>query len=567
MRLGDFILANTEPILREWESFARSIWPTPAAGSPPPLPSELRDHADAILRATAADMATDQTLVQQALKSRGEARFQADGGVMNRASEDHGSGRATSGFHLNAVVAEYRAVRASVLALWRKSRPEPDDRDLDDLTRFNESIDQSLTHAVASYEAQVLADRQALLDREQAARRDAESANRAKDLFLATLSHEMRTPLNAIVGWLDLLRRPGVTPADLHEGLDVIRRATKAQTQLIEDVLDVSRIVTGKLRLDIRPCTLSEAIHAGIDAVRPAADARDITLDIRLDTTDRPTWCDATRLQQVVWNLVSNAVKFTPKGGRIGVSLNHDHSSSQLQVTDTGNGIAADLLPYVFDRFRQADSSTRRTYGGLGLGLSIAKHIVEQHGGTIAVASEGLGKGATFTVRLPVRPLKSAHATGGTSPPAHSGRPADTASPPPQVDPLPRLDGVRVLVVDDDADARYMLAKVLKSVGAAVTTADGVTAAIDVLGSASPDIIVSDLGMPDEDGFDLIRRVRSPGSPAADVPAIALSGFAHDAERRRALKAGFQLHIAKPVDLQDLTTSIAALTSRLENAT
>ena len=404
MRLADFILANVEPILAEWESFARSIWPNGATADP----AELRDDAEDILRATALDMQSDQTGAQQAEKSKGASRAWDEGGGLTRASSSHGAGRVASGFDLWAVVAEYRALRASVLRLWRESGPAPDLRDLDDVTRFNESIDQSLTHAVRSYAEQVERDREALLANEQASRREAEAANRAKDVFLATLSHEMRTPLNAIVGWLSILRNEDAETRHLQEGLDVIERNTKAQVQLIDDVLDVSRIVSGKLRVDIRPCELTDVINAGVNVVRPAAEARGITLNVQLDPSASGTSCDGVRIQQVVWNLVSNAVKFTPKGGRVDVTLSREQSSFQIQVSDNGQGISAELLPHVFDRFRQADSSTRRRFAGLGLGLSIVKYIVEAHGGTVEANSPGEGKGSTFTVRLPIRAVRIA---------------------------------------------------------------------------------------------------------------------------------------------------------------
>ena len=236
--------------------------------------------------------------------------------------------------------------------------------------------------------------------------REAEAANRAKDVFLATLSHEMRTPLNAIVGWLSILRHEDAETRHFQEGLKVIERNTMAQVQLIDDVLDVSRIVSGKLRVDIRPCELADVINAGVNVMRPAAEARGITLDVRLDPSASGAWCDSVRIQQVVWNLVSNAVKFTPKGGRVDVTLSREQSSFQIQVSDNGQGISSELLPHVFDRFRQADSSTRRKFAGLGLGLSIVKYIVEAHGGTVEANSPGEGKGSTFTVRLPIRAVR-----------------------------------------------------------------------------------------------------------------------------------------------------------------
>ena len=408
MRLADFMLANVEPILAEWEVFARSIWPNAATADP----AEVRDEAADILRATALDMQSGQTSAQQAEKSKGGKRGNEDV-ALTRASSAHGSGRMASGFDLWAVIAEYRALRASVLRLWRESGPAPDLRDVDDLTRFNESIDQSLTHAVRSYAERAEREREALLANEQASRREAEAANRAKDVFLATLSHEMRTPLNAIVGWLSILRHEDADAAHFQEGLNVIERNTRAQVQLIDDVLDVSRIVSGKLRVEIRPCDLRDVINAGVDAVRPAAEARGITLHVQLDPPVSGFSCDAARMQQVVWNLVSNAVKFTPKGGRVDVTLRREQSSLQIQVSDTGEGIRAELLPLVFDRFRQADSSTRRRFAGLGLGLSIVKHIVEAHGGTVNAESPGEGKGSMFTVRLPIRAVQQIREESG----------------------------------------------------------------------------------------------------------------------------------------------------------
>jgi signal transduction histidine kinase/ActR/RegA family two-component response regulator len=561
MRLAEFILANIEPILSEWESFARSIWPA-ALNDPATDPSHLRDHAEEILRSTAADMASDQTALEQTDKSKGHGNETAGSGRVDRASEKHGSDRVGSGFELWAVVAEYRALRASVIRLWQESCPEPDRRDLNDLTRFSEAIDQSLTEGVRSYTEQVKRDREALLGNEQAARRDAESANRAKDMFLATLSHEMRTPLNAIVGWVSILRMGGFSEANLVEGLDVIERNTKAQVQLMEDVLDVSRIIAGKVRLDIRDGDLIKAISAGIDAVRPAADARDITLDVQLDPAAGRASCDATRIQQIVWNLLSNAIKFAHKGGTVRIVLDRKQSSSRITVSDNGQGISPDLLPYVFDRFRQADSSTRRQFGGLGLGLSIVKHLAEMHGGTVEAQSAGKGQGATFIVLLPIRAvLIDATDIDDASAVAEGDSPAVSAS---SDSPATRLDGLHVLVVDDEADAREMLVKVLEAVGARVMTAASAADALLILDDPTkkenaPDVLVSDVGMSGEDGHDLIREVRRRGYHADVLPAVALTAFAHTNDAREAELAGFQIHIPKPVNVGDLTAVIARL--------
>jgi signal transduction histidine kinase len=460
MRLADFVLANVEPILVAWEDFARSIWPS-ALNNPATDPATLRDHAEAILHAIAREMMSPQTAQEQSAKSKGEGHDSAAGSRVNRASERHGSDRVSSGLDMWGVVAEYRALRASVLRLWRDSGPTPELSDLDDLTRFNESIDQSLTEAVRSYTEKVERDREELLGKEQAARRDAENANRSKDIFLATLSHEMRTPLNAIVGWLNILRLPGDSKANLAEGLNVIERNTKAQVQLIEDVLDVSRIVSGKLRLEMADCDLIQTINAGIDVVRPTAEARDITFDVQLDPAAARASCDATRIQQVVWNLLTNAIKFSHKGGTVRVTLDRERSSVRIAVSDDGRGISPEFLPYVFDRFRQADNSTRRQFGGLGLGLSIVKHLVEMHGGTIEAHSAGEGHGAAFVIRLPIRAVRVDDVDTESASVA-----SDSESPAPPGLPPIRLDGLHMLVVEDEADARRMLAKVLEGVGA-----------------------------------------------------------------------------------------------------
>jgi signal transduction histidine kinase/CheY-like chemotaxis protein len=555
MRLADFILANVEPILVEWEAFARSIWPGAAAARA----EEVRDDAEKILLETVRDMQSTQTERERAEKSRGSRPAQhADS--LERASSSHGTGRVASGFDLWAVVAEYRALRASVLRLWRDSGPAPDLRDVEDLTRFNESIDQSLTEAVRSYAEQTERDRAASLEHEQAARREADEANRAKDVFLATLSHEMRTPLNAIVGWLSILRDEHADPKHLKEGLNVIERNTTAQVQLIDDVLDVSRIVAGKLRVEIQPCELIDVINAGLSVARPAAVAKDITLNVDLDPAASPTSCDRGRMQQVVWNLVANAVKFTPKGGTIDVSLRREQSSIRLQVKDNGRGMDAALLPHVFDRFWQADSSSRRSFGGLGLGLSIVKYCVEAHGGTVEAQSPGEGQGSTFIVRLPIRAVSVAEDKIGGGPATDGEMPrAERAG---QSVPVTRLDGIRVLVVDDEPDARRVLVMVLEKVGAIVTAAGSVREALELLPAAQPAVLVSDLGMPNQDGFDLIRQVRDLGHDAESLPAVALTAFVHKEDARLARLAGFQVHVRKPVDPHELTSVIATLSGR-----
>ena len=365
---------------------------------------------------------------------------------------------------------------------------------------------------------------QALRESEQRFRQaadEAEAANRAKDMFLATLSHEMRTPLSAIVGWMQILQggtEGGCRDAELNEGLEVIERNARTMVQLLDDVMDVSRIVSGKVRLEVRPCELSEVIRAGIDVVRSAARARDIALTAELDPAASAASCDAARMQQVVWNLLSNAIKFTPKGGKVHVTLAREGADVRIQVSDSGQGIDPELLPYVFDRFRQADSSTRRRFGGLGLGLSIVKHLVELHGGTVQAQSEGEGRGSTFTVLLPIRAVRTDES--GDDPEADESEQRSTAGLP-----LVRLDALRVLVVDDEPDARRLLVKVLREAGAVVTAAASAAEAIEALQKSNPEVLVSDLGMPDEDGFDLIRQIRAHGHHAKDLPAVALDGI------------------------------------------
>jgi signal transduction histidine kinase/ActR/RegA family two-component response regulator len=557
MRLADFIEGNLDSILAEWEAYARRIWPAPTAE-----PAELRDDAESILRATVRDMKSAQSGAEQAEKSKGGGDGGPHSRELNHASVAHGVGRLGSGFDLPAVVAEYRALRASVLRLWRESGPGPDARDLDDMTRFNESIDQSLAYAVRSFADEVTREREAMAAQDHASRIEAETANRAKDLFLATLSHELRTPLSAITGWTHVLRNPKCTKDELAEGLEVIERNTKTQVQLIDDVLDVSRIVAGKLQMDVQPCELMEIVSAGVDAVRPAAKARGITLAVQLDPSANHSSCDAMRMQQVVWNLVSNAVKFTPKGGRVSITLARENSCSQIQVTDSGVGISADVLPFVFDRFRQGDSTTRRQFSGLGLGLSIVKHIVEQHGGTVTAESAGKGLGSTFTVRIPIQAVQVDEQVLGCEDEVSSNGTSDEEHAEDASAAALRLDGVRVLVVDDEPDARRLLVKVLGQTGAVVTAASGVAEALESLPDSQAHVLVSDLGMPDEDGYDLIRQVREHGHDAAKLPAIALTAYAQTAHQTRALDAGFQAHVSKPVAPLQLISLIARLAGR-----
>jgi signal transduction histidine kinase len=397
-------------------------------------------------------------------------------------------------------------------------------------------------------------DREALLISERAARADAERANRLKDDFLATLSHELRTPLHAIVGWTQLLKLGRLSPEEAAEGLEAIERNAHAQSQMIADLLDVSRITSGKLRLDVQPVDPQATIDAALSAVVPAAEAKGIRIQRILDPAAGPIWGDPSRLQQIVWNLVNNAVKFTPKDGRIQVTLAKRDSYVEICVEDNGQGIAPDVLDRIFDRFRQADSSSTREHGGLGLGLAICRQLVELHGGTIRAESEGLGRGARFVVALPL------------SVEAQRTPPVDLSRLAPTVDALTSntlLDRVRILIVDDDQDARRMLMRILANSGAVIDDSGNVGEALASIPRFQPHVMVSDLGMPGRDGYELIRQVRSMGYGVRELPAVALSGFARPEDRRRALLAGFQVHVPKPVDPYELTATIAALVGRI----
>ncbi|HEY6562550.1 MAG TPA: PAS domain S-box protein [Polyangiaceae bacterium] len=380
----------------------------------------------------------------------------------------------------------------------------------------------------------------------------AEEANRIKDEFLATVSHELRTPLNAIVGWAAMLRQ-GVLEPRVAKALEVIERNANAQVKIVEDILDVSRIVTGKLLIDPQPADLVPILNQAIEIVRPSADAKQISIAFAEAGATYPLVADAERLQQVAWNLLSNAVKFTDKGGAIEVEILQHNSSLVLQVTDTGRGIEADFMPYVFDRFKQADASTTRRFGGLGLGLSLVRHIVELHGGSVAVKSEGPGKGSTFAITLPVRAvMQDPRRDSAPSPEPKSGV---TASP-------GALQDVRVLVVDDDADARELLTFVLQGVGAVVEASASAAEGFAALRRFRPQVLVSDIGMPDEDGYAFARRVqRLAPEEGGGIPTIALTAYTRSEDRTKALAAGFTTHIGKPVNPDDLVAAVANLAS------
>ena len=397
-----------------------------------------------------------------------------------------------------------------------------------------------------------------LLLQEKAAREDAEAANRMRDEFLATISHELRTPLTSILGWARMLVNGKLPEKETRHALQVIVQSAQAQTRLIDDILDTSRIITGRLKLDAHPVQIERVFQAAVEVIRPSAEAKQIALTVIVDDPRCMVFGDASRLQQAIWNLLSNAVKFTHEGGRIYARLARTDCQVEISISDTGIGIEPRFLPHVFERFRQADSSSTRTYGGLGLGLAIVRHIVEMHGGTVSASSPGPGQGATFKIRFPLA----------------ASRPAQLETPPPQseskhpMEPTPRdrghtLNGVRVLVVEDDPDTLDMLKYILDNRGAEVMTAGSAQEALEALDRSKPDVLVSDVAMPDQDGFELIGRLRSRGPErGGNIPAAALTAYTREEDRQRALSAGFQSYVRKPVDPEELVAVVAGLTRR-----
>jgi signal transduction histidine kinase/CheY-like chemotaxis protein len=415
----------------------------------------------------------------------------------------------------------------------------------------NARLFESATHANAQKDA--------LLARERAARSDAEKANRMKDEFLSIVSHELRTPLNAILGWSQILRATPTSNPDLQEGLDVIERNARVQAQIIEDLLDMSRIISGKVRLDVQRVDLVTVIDAAIESMQPAADAKGVKLYKVLDPLTGPVTGDPSRLQQVIWNLISNAIKFTSSGGRVAVTLERVNSHVEISVSDTGEGIKPEFLPFVFDRFRQAEGATTRRHGGLGLGLSIVKQLTELHGGTVSAKSPGEGHGATFRVALPLTPLRPQDDVEQRRHPK-----ADKANSNGETRwQTPSLRDVAVLLVDDEPDSRRLVARVLEQCDATVTQAASAEEALKLLVESKFNIIVSDIGMPNMDGYELVRRVRGMNvDGAARIPAVALTAFARSEDRTRAMLCGFDLHIAKPVEPGELCAVVARLAGK-----
>ncbi len=422
-------------------------------------------------------------------------------------------------------------------------------------TRELAAVNDSLRAEIAE-RMRIERERLALLEREQAARASAESVNRMKDEFLATLSHELRTPLNAIMGWAHLLTSGKADAAMTQRALSVIQNNALAQSQLIEDILDVSRIIGGKLRLNLTSVKLAEIVEAALDSVAPAAEAKGIAIDQAIEPVE-PIVGDRDRLQQVIWNLLSNGVKFTPRDGRVTIRMHRRADDVVIAVEDTGIGITPEFLPYVFDRFTQADGSATRRHGGLGLGMAIVRHLVELHGGTVSAESAGENHGATFIATLPLR-VEVPAPPAGTPETSAEGEPARTG-------PLQPLSGVNILVVDDEADSRGFLCTLLEQQGATVRSAGSTAEALASFMRARPDVLVSDIAMAGEDGYDLIRQVRQldPGL-GGETPAVALTAYVRGQDARAALNAGYHRHVRKPVVVDEFLATLAELAASAE---
>jgi PAS domain S-box-containing protein len=386
----------------------------------------------------------------------------------------------------------------------------------------------------------------------------AREASRLKDEFLATLSHELRTPLNAILRYVRMIRSGLIDAAKRERAIETIERNATSLSQIVEDILDVSRIIAGKIRLDVKPLDMADVVGAALESTRPAAEAKDISLETYFEPGLEPVHGDAERLQQVVWNLVTNAVKFTNRGGRVTVRVLRTGSGIELKVSDNGAGISPEFLPHIFERFRQGDATTTRQHGGLGLGLAISRHLVEAHGGTLDAASEGLGRGATFTALLPRRAVATADVERSPAPPP--------AVQPVLAGPPPNLRGVTVVVVDDEPDALRLLTQILETTGANVLAAESADEVLRVVGRERPDVLVADIGLPaDTDGVELIARIRrSPDAWVRELPAAALTAFARSEDRTRALKSGFQMHLTKPIAPAELMAAVAVLANKTE---
>lgn len=426
---------------------------------------------------------------------------------------------------------------------------EPDDELLKMVAGIGAQIGQFTERRRAEEE------RADLYKRETAARAEAEEANRLKDEFLATLSHELRTPLNAVIGWSRMLASGRLDRDSSSHALEVIERNAWAQKQIIEDILDVSRVITGKLQLNLNPVDLVTVVDAALDAVRPAMEAKEIKIGTIIDANLKMISGDPDRLQQVIWNLLSNAAKFTPNGGRVEISVSQTTAHVQIQVKDNGPGVDLKFLPHVFERFRQADGSTTRTHGGLGLGLAIVRHLVELHGGTITVENREDGHGAIFTIQLPLPSGELSQETLARAASVFREAQSEALS----------LEGLRILVVDDEMDALDLIGVELAQHGAKVTSVGNAADALTALEQSEFDLLISDIGMPNTDGYDLIRQVRKQEEGTSQkIPAVALTAYARIQDRMQAIMAGFSTHIAKPVEVNELVTVVASLAGRLD---
>ena len=449
---------------------------------------------------------------------------------------------------------ELRNRRADGQYRWFLMRAEPVRDGLGAITGwFGTSVDIDDLKLAQEARARLLAEEQILRLEAETVTRGAQVANRVKDEFLATLSHELRTPLNAILGWTQTLQSGSTRKETLLRGLAQIEQSARAQAKLIDDLLNVSDIVAGRLRLEVQPMRLVPTIQAAVETLAPAIQAKNIRLDTDFDTAADVVSGDPVRLRQIFWNLLSNAVKFTPRFGRVSVRLSRIDANAVIAVRDTGEGISPEFLPFVFDRFRQADASSRKRHGGLGLGLAIVRHLAEMHGGTADAHSEGEGRGATFTVTLPIR-------AGWDDLPGHA--PGDGARVT-RARRRQRLTGLRILTVDDDRNTREMLQEALERAGAQVVSAGSAREALAQMRTFRPDVLVSDIGMPHEDGYDLLRQIRLlPDEDGGNVPAIALTGYAREEDQEATREAGYQAVTAKPVDLDKLLSAIAAMAER-----
>ena len=426
-------------------------------------------------------------------------------------------------------------------SLGRAADGRPDDAwRTDDLTRALAELREANERLVSAGVRM-----QELADDAQRAREEAEAANHAKDEFLAALSHELRTPLNAILGWTHMLRRGAMGGAAAERALDIIERNAQLQSQLIADLLQVSQIISGRLRLEVEAVDLAPLLQAGIDALRPAANAKTIALEADIQAGVRQVLADATRVQQILWNVLSNAIKFTPRDGRVEVTLKQEGSTAEISISDSGIGIDPDLLPHIFERFRQGDGSSHRGFGGLGLGLTIVRQLMELQGGTVQGTSAGAGQGSTFTLRFPI--------------PAWTAR-RDSLGP---IDDAAWLREIRVLLVEDEPDSRDLMVALLTSKGAKVTAVSTTREAVAQLNGHLPDLMIADIGLPDQDGYELIRQVRRLDG-ASGLPAVALTACAQPGDRDRALAAGFQLHIAKPVHPAEFVHTVGELAHRFQ---